>query len=679
MMTIFQARIRYVPGSSAPDEYNSSLGHVPPNDFVVTRMANGQALSLYSDLTWDRTPYNVDGKPDVLNFQFWECGSELTPHRQLLVSQMHWIMFIQMWLRPGNSLSNTSLQGYLKNLRKIARFCEQERFDLYEIFARPERLGDELHISGRAVILHAMIQTIRKIGTNVAGFEVADRRSLSILLKAARNYQEDLKQTPPLPTRIYSLILAGLAKEVEERTHVIDRILRIAEESAEDPLFGLSRASQSELRSKQGQEFDGWRPEFPELLCQFKLVEFWEAKGYQKSKFGLLTALIDTQIVACYQLQAFTGMRLNEVATLPYSCLNEVERYGTIHYVVSGRVTKLTQGKVKRTQWVTSVSGRDAIFLAQRIAKFIYLGRGDAFSKNAKLPTDRHLFVNPAYFLKRKDSFNRPTAMQIANGRRFKELRKCLQPVIEKDDLKELTQIDPHRAWTSEKDFQIGSPWNFKSHQLRRSLALYAQRSGLVSLPTLKRQLQHITQEMSLYYARGSAFARDFIGLDNEHSHFGEEWQETQAVSQYLAYSKYVLFSEEASLLYGGHIQFINRHVRDAKGTVLHDRAATILQFKKGQIAWKPTPIGGCVSTEPCDKSPIDILEINCVANNCKNLVGNLRKTERVLIIKTAQIEVMRKIDPTSPEFLQEESDLRLLTQGYEKAKKQLNKGEGSV
>ena len=61
---------------------------------------------------------------------------------------------------------------------------------------------------------------------------------------------------------------------------------------------------------------------------------------------------------------------------------------------------------------------------------------------------------------------------------------------------------------------------------------MYAHRSGLVTLPTLKRQLQHITQEMSMYYARGSAFAKGFI--DTDKTHFAKEWAEAQGLSGYL-------------------------------------------------------------------------------------------------------------------------------------------------
>src|SRR5258706_10613078 len=133
--------------------------------------------------------------------------------------------------------------------------------------------------------------------------------------------------------------------------------------------------------------------------------------------------------------------------------------------------------------------------------------------------------------------------------RNFTGFRVLLQPIIEEADLRELEQIDPHRAWRSEERFKPGIPWTFTSHQLRRSLALYAQRSGLVSLPSLRRQLQHVTEEMSRYYARGSTGAKDLIG-DNKH-HFGCDWQDAQPVSAAMSYLQNVLLTDE--VLFGAH------------------------------------------------------------------------------------------------------------------------------
>ncbi|MDZ7921694.1 hypothetical protein [Rhodoferax sp.] len=127
-------------------------------------------------------------------------------------------------------------------------------------------------------------------------------------------------------------------------------------------------------------------------------------------------------------------------------------------------------------------------------------------------------------------------------------------------------------------------------HQLRRSLALYAQRSGLVSLPSLRRQLQHITDEMSRYYAKGSSFAKNFIGDDKEH--FGLEWQETHSESAALSYVLNVLLSDD--ILFGGHANWVEHRLKGLDGSVMIDRAATLRRFKKGELAYRETLIGGC-------------------------------------------------------------------------------------
>jgi hypothetical protein len=266
----------------------------------------------------------------------------------------------------------------------------------------------------------------------------------------------------------------------------------------------------------------------------------------------------------------------------------------------------------------------------------------------------------------RKDR-NTPSLMRVA---RFKAIKERVIPPILQEDLDELSRIDPHRHRVSEPKFQVGGQWPISSHQFRRSLALYAQRSGLVSLPSLKRQLQHITLHMSQYYAKGSAFAADFIGVGHGHrdKHFGEEWQETQPVSQFLAYASNVLL-EDPENLFGGHTHWLRMRLRSGDGLMLEDRATTLRRFQKGELAYKVTPVGGCVNPGPCDKNPIDVLHVDCVSENCKHLAGNLKKTERVVLIKSRELEVLRTTNEGLPELIHEEAEFRRLVAGYNLAK----------
>jgi hypothetical protein len=80
-------------------------------------------------------------------------------------------------------------------------------------------------------------------------------------------------------------------------------------------------------------------------------------------------------------------------------------------------------------------------------------------------------------------------------------------------------------------------------------------------------------------------------------------------------------------------------------------------------------PVGGCVNPGPCDKNPIDVLHIECVAENCKHLAGNLRKTERVVLIKSRELEALRASNPGLPHLIHEEKEFERLVAGYNVAK----------
>jgi hypothetical protein len=160
--------------------------------------------------------------------------------------------------------------------------------------------------------------------------------------------------------------------------------------------------------------------------------------------------------------------------------------------------------------------------------------------------------------------------------------------LITQDDVAELKRIDPYRAWEAEAEFAVGARWPFTRHQLRRTLALYAHRSGLVTLPSLKRQLQHITAEMSLYYARGSAFAKSF--LDFGKKHFAQEWADARGLSAYLAYASQLLFSDER--LFGGHAAWVqSSSVQDSPVSVF-SRETTVAMFNRGELALQGNRIG---------------------------------------------------------------------------------------
>lgn len=657
-MTRVQTALLELPDLCAPDEYIPSSAKLPPDEFVISRDKSGNALSRYGDMTWDRTPYhNSKGGKFVLHLAFWGDGVVTVQRNQLMI-ELRWLMFIQIYLKQGQLFSNSTLNGYLNLFRAIAQFCEIQNIRMQDVFADPrllvESVGDRMSLANT---LYRLIRFLAKLGSDAVGFSVVDTKAIRELKVLRARWMEDHKQYPPIPTRLYSKILFSLANELADFEMVADRILTLYEKCVQDPLFGRSKPHQYKVI--KGLKITGQklRPEFPALLLEYGLEQYWVDRSYVKSVDGLSTAITEAMTAAALQIQAYTGMRHNEVRALPFHSIDVVIRDvdGHQHYIVKGIVTKLTHGLVKRVQWATSKSGHDAIRFVQRIAFAIYKGRGEIPHADNDQLNLFYLFIAP----------NFPLYMPIRNMAALiglnsvKLLRARLQPIIAEEDLCELENIDPHRAWRAEDDFQIGQPWVLTSHQLRRSLALYAQRSGLVSLPSLKRQLQHITQEMSAYYSRGSAFASDFIGSGHNEKHFGTEWQETQPVSQYLSYVAHVLLADSSDL-FGVHPIWMSTRLRNNEGIVEFDRGVTMKRFQKGEMAYRETIIGGCVNTVECEKNPLDLFDVECLKTHCKNLVGSKQKLDRLVAAQRNLVAKLKKVDAKSPEYRHEKSTLRV-------------------
>jgi hypothetical protein len=183
-------------------------------------------------------------------------------------------------------------------------------------------------------------------------------------------------------------------------------------------------------------------------------------------------------------------------------------------------------------------------------------------------------------------------------------------------------------------------------------------------LPSLRRQLQHITEEMSRYYARGSAFAKELIG-DNKY-HFGCDWQDAQPVSAAMSYLKNVLLTDE--VLFGAHGNWVEKRLRDQDDTVIIDRETTLRRFKKGELAYRETSLGGCANTQTCDKLPIGWLNIECI-KGCRHFVGRLPKLERAIAIQT---KLIKSIEPTSAEFRIENDDLNVLIKARDRVRQRV-------
>jgi hypothetical protein len=608
---------------------------------VVSRDVSGKVLSRYGELSWDWSPYHSRGVKSNFHFCFWG-NNPRTSDIDALVSELKWIMYLIIWRKDGALLSYQTLYHYLKLGRSLARYCNRHSISLTNLLSSKDRLIDFViseQNKSLSKTLSGLVTILAKLGEDKVGFLVPGDSVNKQLRKLMKQYGRIIGQHPPIPTRIYSLIIEELVAQISEFEGVERQFLQAIQIVLGDPFTGLGEERQLFLAKERGVvRNQGWLT-FDCLIDQYGIRDYLHVRGLDRSIKGLSKALVGVQLAARLTVQLFTGMRADEVAALTTQCLKEEQRGGRTHFVIYGVTTKLNNGQCKVAQWVTSSEGAKAIKLAARIADFVVKVGKFHISKSGEIP----LFISVGY-LGLLGSNCVPHSPQLVAPKldlnNASWLRIRVQPILREEDLRELEQIDPHRAWRSEGQFELGRPWVLTSHQLRRSLALYAQRSGLVSLPSLRRQLQHITEEMSRYYARGSAFAKNFIG--NDKTHFGYEWQEVQPFSSALSYIFNVLLSDD--VLFGGHANWLDHRFHKKDGYIFMDREATIARFKKGELAYLETPLGGCVNTEGCDQVALRWLNVDCLSG-CKNFIGNLSKLNRVIV---AQSKLLSALDPSS-------------------------------
>jgi len=161
-----------------------------------------------------------------------------------------------------------------------------------------------------------------------------------------------------------------------------------------------------------------------------------------------------------------------------------------------------------------------------------------------------------------------------------------------------------------------------------------------------------------MYYAKGSSYAKNLI--NQEKNHFGREWQESQPISSALSYIANVLLSDDK--LIGGHGNWIEHRLKDTqkdvKTVIIETREETMKRFKKGEIAYKETLLGGCIKVGSCNQVALNWLDTDCLTKGCKNMVCNTSKLDKVIV---AQENLVNSLDKQTLEYRTEKADLDAL------------------
>lgn len=627
----------------------------PEPSFIVTRYPDGSPLSYFSDDIWDLTPYEKVNRSRVINF------AKLRIYSEDYILEAKRLMFLIMQKPHGKPFEVTTLHGYSAGIKHLVEHCYRTGQRLFYFLSSSSEVLAYARTTPTGVVLKmlsAVLGLVRSYEQTPPGIS---RLGGAIQQAVRKCYDGDYNQTAPIPTEILAHIILKLQTEISEFLAVEERFLELVKICAANKFAGRKLSSRAAISKRNDMAIDCDSGDIATLIASHSLQEYFLNKGLSPHISQISRHLSEIYLVCKLLIHAFSGMRDEEVNTLPYNCRELSASSGLVHYLIKGITTKLAGGRLQVTRWVTSSEGHQAIDCAAKISKLVYESElGPKFEEKLD-DFGNFLFVAHSRLFRAYTSLDgslkrfQPVDFDLT---RYPTLRQRILPNISAGDVEQLEQIDPDRDWANEGAFAIGVPWPLTTHQFRRSLALYAHRSGLVSFPTLRRQLKHIRDAMSMYYAKGSSFADNFIG--NDKKHFGREWRATQALSEGISYWINVVQAVEPT--YGGHSQWLKNRFANGDDTLLSDRATTMKLFKRGELAYKETFLGGCTSTSECKSVGIDVMHLDCLSG-CKNLVGN---KPRLIKIINAQNAIIEATPPNSVEYRTEQQVLSVLADAFD-------------
>lgn len=572
-----------------------------PAETIVSRDAKGRVVSRYGDVSWDLTSMSADGT-SALMLHFLATEGSTDPELAARIREQHKAL---MWLYIDAGKVRAPMSIRIANYAIAAWWGKagHRGVDLFTLLTNPKWVSEDSESLTTSYIelMPGLIQTLWR-HSGALGLEPGiELKALKQALRLTTDARPDSRQTPLIPSRVYCGILAGLAGHMDLVERNIDVLLdayRCSMAASRAIPIGASPSKRKTYRAK----------------ALAGVIATLRPLGYDPALMVSLEHFIAGRISECQvglmlTVAAFSGMRKGEVFTLPLQgCLRTFEHLGATHYELHGFTQKLNNGQKTPASWITSRQGGRAVELAKRIARTI-------LAETKALPNGSQqalLFPSTASPFRCKNGQTLVAAFAL--------LRNRLCPLVEQADIDELDSLELERDWQRD-DIKVGNHWPLAFHQLRRSLAVYAHRSGMVTLPALKAQLQHITQEMTSYYADGYSRA---INLVFDKDHFSHEWSASKTESSYFGYTLGLLFSDED--FFGGV------GVQRMSGVLeSRSRAATLRLFTEKKLAFRETVLGGCVSTEECKVQPLEPIPYDCLESNCPNMVVFSKRLQAVV------------------------------------------------
>lgn len=607
----------------------------PCMDDPVIFNKNGEVVSYFKDDIWDFSSLILTNS-NTRKIHF-NINNSINEDNKNLKLKYHLKCIVYGFIYLDiHSHRNVKIGGFIQvlnsNIIFLKNMCDKYSCDL-KTFLESKFLYEELNFIFSAVSFGRVKQTVKFFKQ----MEVILKTYKLFYFKVPSFFDDFLKkyhrakiiknQTLVIPIRILSELIYGMDYHLK---YFIDNKRNI------ENLFLFFE--ENKLPYTKIVKVDGIRKDnFIHAINLFSL-EMLCMKYKIKNFKSFLFYLRNIQKICLVKIIALTGMRFNEAYRLNFNCLNVLNLVKGPIYIINGNGSKST---FENTSWIASSGVVDSFDIAKFLSYLFYKKEYES-SPSSEL---ENFPLFPVLDFKKKHSVNQGVySFRLIS---MKHLNDALQKfdmntIINEKDYEESKKVNMFYDFY-EKMVVVGNNWHFTYHQFRRSLIVYACRSGLVDLPSLKLQMNHLTTDMTSYYGGNSHNAENFI-FDNS---LVKEFFEESTQNKIDCFNKEVIMS--SSYLFGAEgTRLQNLKNKNLIPLVNLDRKKTLNDIKTGKFSYRSTPIGGCARVEKCDKLPLTNIS-ECLL--CSFAIFTSKSFHAIDTVKKMLIKQIDSIDKSCVQY----------------------------
>lgn len=574
---------------SAPPDIIDDISQT--ENTVIARDDDGKVVSRFSDDIWDFSTYStsIHSGSTKIYFSKLQSADRLFAKRALMT-----VLYFSGAYFRSSSLTPGSLQQFARAIKNLSAFSKSLDSTIEEVLLSKHNFVEFLRTDVKRNTVQHLSSCFKHIVTSdpqISQISCIKKHHLTSLSKKLSTYPKPL-QTAVIPDRILSNLIEDLQEFIASFIEREDDLISMLSRIAADANFGRSIIQQR----KNGLRVGHYKLSFQEALEKFNLVQW--AKKYQISDLNNFYTIFSTfQNSVVIFVCIYSGMRKQEILSLKAGCIRIDSVTGVT--LLAGNNSKQDDA-THETLWVTSPLVVAPIETSIRISEIVRQTSGS----DEDLSVFEPLGSLRVYQKKRKEKSkeSRWYNYGVRNSKaRFFTLLDKSRYLITDDDIKFLQNIDPFRKWETEKNFQGGVPWHFTLRQFRRSLAYYVAQSNFVSLPSLKRQLQHVSIKMTLYYCQShesESFSEEAM------NDFARMVRGLKPLADATTFTRDIIQSDEP--LWGVQGEALTEGFsNEESGAVLNkSREDLVREFTAGRIAYSETPLGACMSVSHCSRRP---------------------------------------------------------------------------